>query len=283
MKKFLLSIVGLTALATAPVMAADMPVKYKAPPPVPYYNWSGFYIGGNLGAAWTRDNVTTTNTPGAPVALFATPANIAALNAAGTGSLGHDAVFTGGFQAGYNWQVSPAWVFGLEADINSLRQTGTLSNIAPFTAGRVPGPVTNELSTRWLATARARLGVTFNNWLVYATGGVAFTNQTYTETFGPYNDAGAGGLLFATSSASNSRAGWTVGGGVEAMLAGNWSVKAEYLYARFQGLSTATTVVSPAGFTQFIVGSTDHLDVQIARIGLNYRFGGGKAPVVANY
>ena len=139
--------------------------------------------------------------------------------------------------------------------------------------------ITNSVSTHWLATFRGRLGVTFNNWLVYATGGAALTNPNYTETFSAPGLAVAGNAA-GTSSASSTQTGWTVGGGAEVMLSSAWSLKAEYLYAHFNGLSTPTTVGSTGGFTQFLVGSTDHLNVQVARLGLNYKFGYAAAPAV---
>ena len=70
MKKILLAGVAFTALIAGPAIAADLarPV-YRAPVAVvaaPAWNWTGFYIGGNLGGAWIDENVATTNTPGAP-------------------------------------------------------------------------------------------------------------------------------------------------------------------------------------------------------------------------
>jgi outer membrane immunogenic protein len=237
-------------------------------------NWTGFYVGGNLGGAWGDPvNVTTTNTPGTPP-IFGLPVNIAAVNAAGTGSLDQKSAFTIGFEAGYNWQVSPIWLIGVEADIDSLHQHAQLNGVAATTIGTVA--ITNSVSTDWLATVRGRLGYIFNNWLLFVTGGAAFTRQDYTETFGPTVLVGI--PAFGTSTTSSTQTGWTVGGGVETMLTGNWSVKAEYLFARFNGLSTNTTATAVGGFTQLLVGATDHLDVQVARVGLNYRFGYAAAP-----
>jgi outer membrane immunogenic protein len=258
-------------------MAADLarPV-YKAPPPPPppVCIWCGFYVGANVGAAWTRANVATTDSPGVP-AIFLVPANRAAVDAAGTGPLNHDAFFTGGVQAGFNWQVSPSFLFGVEADINSFRQTLTLANVAATTIG--PFPVTTSLETDWLATVRGRAGVTFGGTLIYVTGGAAFTEQKLTQTAGPTVLVGL--PTFGTSTTASTKAGWTVGAGWEQLLWSGWSFKAEYLYAQFNGLTTATTATA-GPFTQFLVATTDHLNVSIARVGLNYHFGG---PVVAAY
>jgi outer membrane immunogenic protein len=277
MKKFLLGSIALVALNAGSALAADMarPV-YKAAPPPPICIWCGFYLGGNVGVARTRANVYTTNAPSVP-GIFGAPANIAAVNAAGTGSLDDNTFFTGGVQGGYNWQVSPNFLLGIEADINSLRQTSTLANVAATTIGLFP--VTTSLQTDWLATVRGRAGVTFGDTLIYVTGGAAFTKQTLTQTAGPTVLAVAGATT-GTSSTTSTKTGWTVGAGWEQMLWGAWSFKAEYLYAHFSGFATATTVTSTGGFTQFMVANTDHLNVSIARVGLNYHFGG---PVVARY
>src|SRR5262245_25270272 len=280
MKKYLSSL-AISALLTAPAFAADLParVPVKAPAVVDVCIWCGFYIGGNVGGAWTRSDVTTTNVGGAP-AIFGVPANIAAVNAAGTGALDNKASFTGGGQIGFNWQAGPNWLFGFEADGNWLSRTATLSNVAATTIG--PFPVTTDLQTRWLATARARLGITSSNWLAYVTGGAAFTNQKLTQSVNAPALGGGTGGAFGTASSETTKVGWTVGGGLEYMIWSRWSIKGEYLFARFQGVSNSTFVTTPlGGFSQTLTATTDHLNVHIARIGLNYHFGGG--PVVARY
>jgi len=252
--------------------AADMPVKARpiTPTPVPF-SWSGFYIGGNIGGAWSKaDDFVTTNSPGVP-GIFAVASNIALVDALGTGSGDADASFTGGIQAGYNWQVSPQWLVGLEADINALHSTSTLTGTGTSTIG--PITVTNSVDTRWLATFRGRLGLTFDRSLIYVTGGAALTDLKYTQTMSGTLAGGVGGTAFGSSQAGNTKFGWTVGAGWEQAFWDRWSAKIEYLFARFDGLSTATTVTTiPVGFTQNLTGSFDHLDMHIVRVGLNYRF-----------
>src|SRR5215471_6684211 len=119
--------VGLTAAATAADLGrpAPAPVYTKAPMIAPF-SWNGFYAGVNAGAGWGRvDDFVTTNTAGAPVGIFGIPANIALVDALGTGSANSGARFTGGGQIGYNWQVSPQWLIGAETDINWLKQDST--------------------------------------------------------------------------------------------------------------------------------------------------------------
>jgi outer membrane immunogenic protein len=258
--------------------AADLPARTYTKAPAmadPAYNWSGWYVGGNVGAAWSRTDYVTTNTPGVPAGIFGVPANIALVNTLGTGSANQGGKFTGGVQAGYNWQVSPQWLLGVEADINSLRQNPSLIQTGVSTEG--PITLANTTNTNWLATFRGRAGLTFNRTLLYVTGGAALTDRSYTQTF---NAPGlAVGNTFGTSVVSDTRVGWTVGAGVEQALWGAWTVKGEYLFTRFNGIGTAT-LVSVAGFTQNLTGNTGNLDIQVARVGLNYRFGG---PVVARY
>ncbi len=105
--------------------------------------------------------------------------------------------------------------------------------------------------------------------MFYVTGGAAFgeIKTTVNQQSPPLNE---------TSQFTNRKAGWTIGGGIEAALMGNWSARAEYLYLDLGSISQ--TVIAP-GFTASTLVSDvrDH----VARVGLNYRFGG--SPVVAKY
>jgi outer membrane immunogenic protein len=266
--------VGLTAAASAADLgrAAPAPVYTKAPMVVPF-SWSGFYAGVNAGAGWGNvDDFVTTNAPGTP-GIFGVPSNIALVDALGTGSANSGARFTGGGQIGYNWQVSPQWLIGAEADINWLKQDSALVGSGVSTIG--PITVSNSVDTHWLATFRARAGLTFDRSLIYVTGGGALTDEHYTQTFsGTF--PGVPATAFGSSTVDSTKFGWTVGAGWEQALWSAWSLKAEYLFARFDGLNTATTAVTTTGpaASQNLTGSFDHLDVQVARVGLNYRFGG---------
>jgi outer membrane immunogenic protein len=285
MKKLLIAGAALATLIGTPALAADLarPV-YKAPPAVApvIYSWTGFYIGGNVGGSWSTDSVTSTLVPGGAIpglgGIFGVPSNIALANALGTGSLNGNGAFTGGGQIGYNYQIGRNWLVGVEGDFNSLSPNRTLTGTGVSTIG--PLTITNSVNTHWLATARGRLGATFDRLLIYVTGGAAFTDQKYTQTF----NLASAPPAFGTSSVRSTNAGWTVGGGAEWAIWGAWSVKAEYLYAQFKGLNTTTLVCAPncaaPAFAQNYLGSTNHLGVNIARVGLNYRFGG---PVVAGY
>jgi outer membrane immunogenic protein len=210
------------ALSATAASAADLgraPV-YKAPPaPAPVaYNWTGLYIGGHLGYGWGTDG-------------FSDPT-------VGTGDIDVDG-FLAGAQLGYNWQVG-SWVFGLEGDWSWSNGDGSVAGPlgSTFTADR-----------NWYATATARVGYAWENWLWYVKGGAAWADTDYSLVI-PGVIAASGG---------DTRSGWTVGAGVEWALAGNWSAKVEYNYLDFSDES-----IAGASFD-----SQNHL----VKVGLNYRFG----------
>ena len=207
----------------------------------------------------------------------------------------------GGLQAGYNWQSSKL-VLGLEADIQTTAQRGSssLTDFIPGTPGTpgvpciefdppapacipgtgtpgtpgtpaITGVASNTEKLPWLGTVRARLGVTpSDRWLVYATGGLAYGEI---ETDG----ALATGSTVVAATTNTWHAGWTVGGGIEAALWDNWTVKFEYLYVDLGSVGNSFTGVAP--FTP--IATSSHVTDNIARVGINYRFSAG--PVVARY
>lgn len=258
--------------------AADVPVYTKAPP---LYNWTGLYIGGNVGYGWDRSNTTETFTDPAIVLATVNP------------SFNLDGVIGGG-QVGYNWQSGP-WVLGIEGDLQATGQSGGTNDLcgtgvcAQTTIGPPPncqglacgkvivtpgGPVTDALSQRleWLDTLRGRIGWTVTpTFLAYVTGGLAVgvlnTSGLVTGTNGATSVVGS----FNSNSV---HAGGTVGVGLEAALAGRWTGKVEYLYVdlgTFSGGSFATPIVGPSGSllnTSFSSRLTDN----VLRAGVNYRF-----------
>jgi outer membrane immunogenic protein len=279
MKQVLFS--GTLALVGAlPAIAADMPIYskaslYKTPPPAAY-GWTGFYFGGNAGISWASSTAISTLTPGPAIAgsapLFTIPANLTIVSALGTGRLGSNGGFTGGVQAGYNWQFAPAWLIGIEGDYNALSRRSSLNGNGLSSPIGIVAPISlaNSLSTQSLATVRGRLGYTHDRLLIYGTGGVAFTKLTYSQVYGD----GFPPPGFGTSSTTGDKNGWTIGGGIEFALLNNWSVRAEYLYARFQGVNANTLLCAGtcATYSENLVGATGDLQLQVARAGLNYKF-----------
>lgn len=207
----LAALIGVAAAA-----AADLaPNTYvKAPvAPAPAYDWSGFYVGANAGGAWGSFDPTT-STVYSSTGYFG-PTIVPSVNAAGIQSI-KPAGFTGGLEAGYNWQLN-SLVLGLEGDIESFRLSGSSASSAGY-SGFAPSTftVTSNASTDWLATARGRLGIASNNMLLFATGGAAFTtlkgNFAFSDNFGSTFSVGANAANPARSlprkSAGQSGAAW---------------------------------------------------------------------------
>jgi outer membrane immunogenic protein len=287
MKKLLLCGVALGAVAIAgSASAADMPLKA---PPYPVWSWAGFYTGVNVGYGWASDPATLTDTTTTtsvtsrdatiPTPIFIANPTITA-TAAGTGNVDPRG-WLGGIQGGYNWQSS-SFVYGLEGDIQISGQRGsaTICDTAGCPVGSGIG--TDSLKMPWFGTLRGRFGFTPSpRWLVYGTGGLAFAEIKDSLTEGPVG-GGAGGLA---ASADTTRAGFAVGGGVEAAITDRWSFKVEYLYMGFGtvGLTgtgapvTTTTFNGPRIETITTSTTTSTLSTRISdnvvRVGLNYHWG----------
>ena len=262
-----LVIAALAGSATA--NAADMARPYvKAPAPVlaPVYSWTGLYVGANVGGVWAKDDVTWAANPAAFGAGF-TPV----LNASGTGGIEAAGVTAGG-QIGFNYQVSPMWLLGVEADINYTDLSASRTVAVPPPG--VPGTfVTSTFESKWLATVRGRAGILATPaLLLYGTGGVAFA-EVKTSDFAFFAFDGSTNA----AASSTTRTGWTAGAGAEWGFAPNWSAKVEYLYVDLGSVR----YVSPNTLTAAATINHEHrVTENLVRVGVNYRFGG---PVVAKY
>lgn len=189
----LLTCVGLCMLAAAgPAAAADLPL--KAPALKAVYDWTGFYIGGQVGYGGGSIGPGSNPLPAQGVVF---PPSLTGL--------------IGGYQAGYNRQFSNRVVLGLEADA---------SFTSPQDAARlVPAPFNATLD--YAGTVRGRIGYAFGPWMPYATGGFAWAHSHVN-----LNDAN--GDVFAAPGQIHT--GWTAGAGVEFAVSGNWSARLEYDY-----------------------------------------------------
>jgi outer membrane immunogenic protein len=244
MKRLLLVAAAATIIA-APAFAADMRMPVKAPPPVmaPIFTWTGFYIGGNLGAAWAQRTVTD------------------AFGNSFTRS--SDARFMGGGQLGYNWQINN-FVLGVEGDIDGVASNDNRSG-AVFINGAGPF-VVSAGDGRWVATLAARFGWAIDHVLLYgkAGGGWIGNNNGITVT------NLATGTTFGSAGGNNTRGGWLLGGGVEWAISNNWSIKGEYDYIGLGSRNVAVPVVLPGGVVDTI-GSANR-NVQLVKFGFNYSF-----------
>jgi outer membrane immunogenic protein len=196
-----------TSLVSSAGMAADLRMPVKAPVIAPPFSWSGCYIGGNAGGVSARIEHG-----------FTVPSNPVVTRE----STGRDTGFTGGGQVGCNWQYSPSWVFGVEADINYVGVKRS-SNFA-FSVGNEEVTGTQTTKLRWLTTIRGRLGPTWDRSFLYVTGGAAIGGIKSSITAIDSNNSIYGG------SVSNTRFGWTVGGGYEYAFSRTISGKLEYLH-----------------------------------------------------
>jgi outer membrane immunogenic protein len=256
MNRLLLGSVILVALmATPSANAADI---YRGPPPappppvvVPLYNWTGFYVGGNIGGAWRHDDFTDT--------LFG-------VNFDDGDNRG---VFIGGGQVGFNYQFFNNFVLGAEFDFDWAANNNDTSNTI-FTAF---GPLQTTANNRWISTLAARFGWALDRWLLYGKAGggwVGNDNFTVTNT--------QTGASFNFSNNSNNT-GWLVGVGTEWAFAGNWAARLEYDYL---GLNSRTFNGDGLVFPVNDTFNSDNRNVQMVTFGINYRFGWG-GPVVASY
>jgi outer membrane immunogenic protein len=295
-RKLLLAGIAFAALV-APAAAADMPV--KALPPAPIDIWTGGYVGVNVGYDWGRDSVHSTGSPGSCSTVGFGGCDVAPVNGVSDASaaaltfntsVNHSGLIYGG-QAGHNWLVhNMFWtndgVLGVEVDFQgkSDSHSTTFSNTAqvpaPATAFVVAQQATINEKLSTLGTLRGRAGLLWGpSTLVYITGGLAFASgsasanftQTGVPLFGAVNQPFGG-----VGSVNTEMFGPVIGAGIEWKWTANWSVKAEYLYADFQGMNFNTTVQSTS--TAGLVYSTataniqSHIHDNIARVGFNYRF-----------
>src|SRR5580700_2679220 len=250
MKKIMLGVVALVAIGAGPALAADLPARTytKAPVvvPEPVYNWTGFYIGANGGYGWGSSN------------WFFSPAGTSVSNSTSGGLAGG--------QIGYNWQVAPNWVVGLEAD-------GDWANIKGSTS--CPNTAFNCFSnTDDLASFRGRVGYAAGPALFYGTGGVGYAHTSYSALtvvggLPASTVAGTATGLFGTD-----RWGYAAGAGIEYGFTPNWSAKIEYMHYGFSTVTAPLLTLSVASTTA--VG----LNIDTVKVGINYRFGG---PIVAKY
>lgn len=227
-------------------------------------NWDGFYVGLNAGFAdSSADSLTQMTGFG-----YFGPGSRGSINSNGATTLDSDG-FTGGAQLGYNAQIAPSIVLGLEGDINYYDGSDAKSLTVAYPGRPETYTLSAEVEQQYIATIRARLGVAIGtNGLIYATGGYAFTDAEYTVSF---RDTIVGGIPVAVPHTSGSASGWTLGAGGEWMIGATTSLKVEYLYTDL-GTLNASGQIGGAGGTTEIFGGTLDLTEQSVRVGVNFHF-----------
>jgi outer membrane immunogenic protein len=266
MKRILLAGLAFSA-PIMPAMAADMVPYDKAPP---LLNWTGLYVGANIGWAGSADSIvnTGTDTGGAGLGRYLVLGGIPGrLNLTNTGVIG-------GGQIGYNWQVLPSWVLGIEADLEGSGAKGSNSFTYLGNPGFLGITTTYSRELDWLGTIRGRFGyLWFPSLLFYGTGGLAYGQNKIASAAScaawgpPCQSEGS-----TATQTSNTSVGWTLGGGAEWRFAPAWSVKAEYLYVDFGLHSNTISYTYPVGNVSTLTSTVRERD-NIVRVGVNYMFG----------
>jgi outer membrane immunogenic protein len=283
MKKFLTA-AAFVALSSATAFAADLPMKAHMLAPAPVFSWTGFYVGGHVGAGWgtTESNIdvgrTLTSTGIDPVSLaLVLPLAQTQMNG-----------FLGGIQAGYNWQ-SGLWVFGIEGDFSGADIKGTAPCLLVLNCSS---------KVNWTADITGRLGVTVGaGGLLYVKGGAAWINRKFSVSNSiaasavqtDFSTLAGDGGIFAgfgavNGSVTNTRLGALLGAGIEYNVpTTNWSVKLEYDYMQFESQNVNVPFVASGGVTyrggppQFVAvpfNANVNLNDQVhtVKVGANYHF-----------
>jgi len=217
--------------------AADLPHRPAPAPllaPTPVYNWTGIYFGLNGGGGWGQQD---------PLNLITNRFD------------GQSVEFSGGVFGGTaGAQIQSGHVvLGFEADLDWANMKGSATFIP--SAGGIPitpSAVNASTNIDWEATARMRVGYAQENWLVYATGGLALLGAK--SSFVPAAGVSCGTYGIINCSGTNKQVGAVLGAGIEYGITQNVSAKLEYLY-----ITAASLDIS------------HHSEI---RAGLNYRFGG---------
>jgi outer membrane immunogenic protein len=252
-----------TAAATAltfAAQAADMRPVYKAAPVASVYNWTGCYLGGQIGAQrgqWTGD----VNYPAGD--LLGHPAVVASHDFTNDGN------FVYGGQIGCNWQLTgSSFVLGVEGDV--LAGSGSVGGEiyrfpAPFTTDHFN--TSGKFGTQ--ASLRLKAGFAVDRMLLYVAGGLTWANLSSTASF--LRD-GDGSLA---SSSNTSVTGWNIGVGAEYAIVENWRIGLEYRYTDFGSFNTSIPAGVSGGTLTWsaFTASADSLRTQDIRLRVNYAFG----------
>ncbi len=241
-------------------------------------NWTGIYAGFHAGWGRTSSDpgVASLSTTGYASPVFETPN----LDIKGNGPL-----FGG--QLGFNWQINPSWVIGIEGDITGTglknSATGTPNCLTPFCTPSIPVTGANQQIGRdfnWLASLRGRLGYSWATSMVYFTGGAAWANINYRAdsadaVFLCFGGGGGGQGCSYPAALDSTKLGWALGAGYETMISANWSFRAEYLFYRFGGTTVSVNGAPAAACSVASCSATysfSDTDIHTARVGVNYRF-----------
>lgn len=244
MKKYLLSTISALVLGSGSVFAADLIPDIKAPPPVPLFNWSGFYVGTHIGSAWGSNNWYD-RFDGTFSTSYWTSGVLA------------------GAHAGWNYQTGPV-VLGVEGNLDYTNARGSSSVVNAIGPGGFAGTASLSTETNWVATVVGRAGVTTGPVLYYLVGGWALHSSEHTASaLFPGPVVFGGGSLAQTIRDTGS--GYVLGFGGEFSVWQNFSAKLEYNYLDFGEKSLAFPGIdnSPVKLDQ---------QIHVVKLGISYLF-----------
>lgn len=261
MKNTISVLAVVAALAAGSAHAADLPSRKEAPVfiPPPVFSWTGVYVGLNLGGGWISQSRDNNNWGG--------------LGWNNNNNNGSNAGVVGGLQIGYNYQLSPLFVVGLETDFQGTSiGSGNNGNNWWSNSG-------DRVSVPWFGTVRGRVGLALldSRLLIYGTGGFAYGEVHRPVLLGWWGNNG-----------DNIRSGWTAGGGIEYAFLPNWSAKIEYLYTELSDNNANNNNnwagIGGGGGWGWNVGNRRQTQINTVRAGVNYHFNlFTPAPVIARY
>ena len=149
---------------------------------------------------------------------------------------------------------------GIEGEGSGAGINGNVTTTVPFNGVAVTG--TGHAETDWIATTTGRFGYAWDRWLIYAKGGAAWAGDKYSASIPIFNES---------ISTTETRFGWTVGGGVEWSFVGNWSAKLEYDFYDFGTQGTSFTgFLGPV--PEVLPGINIKETIWAVKGGVNYRF-----------
>jgi len=259
-RQVLLGVAVVTALFGARALGADLDLRA---PPAALPNWSGLYVGIGVGARANAVDANATSatvgTPPVPIALsIAASGDPNALafwqQQQGAQQYLDTIALRGGIYAGWNFQMGPSYVMGVEADFAYANETASFHG-SPYPANLIFGTPTPlplgasptdslRLTTRWDASLRLRGGWLATPFmLLYLTGGLAWANVEAQSTCSPFSTPGvsncAPGNYFSGTlgpdviTHTQTRLGWTLGAGAEMLLGSQWVARVQYRFSDF--------------------------------------------------
>lgn len=238
--------------------------------------WQGPYVGAYLGGGFGSNHASTNVGTVTSTSYFLTPADIGAVNGAGSSDNTPSSIIAG-VELGHDW-VKNQMVYGGVIDYGALPLTSSATANANYPSGLGQYSVHTSMSTNWLLTLRGRAGYQVAwHWpsLFYVTGGLAVTQLKVNNSFSDNTSlSGVGG----TNTAEN-QMGWTAGVGAELIAFCHASVALEYLYVKVPSVKTSSVISnSSAGFGIPVnslsngFATTGDFHANLLKLSLNYRF-----------